>query len=203
MRAPLLACVIAALALAAAADAAPAPTAHDRALAAQLNAKVSTFRSISSNTAPADNPLEKCAVFHGDPKQALGALFVMIPVFLTQIVDEYGPQIRQLRETLRTMKPDSPLFRRWLAAEEGNISLLLQFDNHGKKVDLCTAVKVLLDKTSTDADVYRVTGIHIALIGRLFGSSQSQTLTKLNPQMRAFFLAAGISGADADALTSN
>ena len=69
------------------------------------------------------------------------------------------------------MHPHSPLFRRWLAAEGQNFSLLLRFDNHGKKVDLCTAVKVLLDKTSTDADVYRVIGIHTALIGRLFGST--------------------------------
>ena len=60
-------------------------------------------------------------------------------MFLTEIVNDYGPQIRDLRATVVAMHPHSPLFRRWLTAEAQTFSLLLQFDNHGKKVDLCQA----------------------------------------------------------------
>jgi hypothetical protein len=195
---------LAALALAGpAAAAAPKPDAHDRALVKQLNDKVTTFRNIASGTQNGGNSLGKCAQFKGDPQQALGAVFVLIPVFLAEIVNEYGPQIRDLRDTIAAMHPDSPLFARWLAAEQQTFSLLLQFDNHGKKVDLCQAAKVMLDKHSTDADIYRTIGIHTMLIGRLFGSSASSTVNKLNPQMRAFFVAAGLTPADAKVLTSS
>jgi hypothetical protein len=193
-----------ALVLAAAAAAATArPDAHDRALAAVLNAKVTTFRNIAAGTQTGGNSLQKCAQFKKDPQLALGAVFVLIPVFLTEIVNDYGNEIRDLRETVVTMHPHSPLFRRWLTAEGQTFSLLLQFDNHGKKVDLCRAAAVLLNKRSTDADIYRVTGIHTALIGRLFGSTASQTVNTLNPKMRTFFVAAGLKPADAKILTSS
>jgi hypothetical protein len=192
-----------ALALAGTADAAAArPDAHDRALAAALNAKVTTFRNIAAGTANGDDSLQKCAQFKNDPQQALGAMFVLIPVFLTEIVNDYGPEIRDLHATVVAMRPHSPLFHRWLTAEGQTFSLLLQFDNHGKKVDLCRAAAVLLDKRSTDADIYRTIGIHTVLIGRLFGSTASETVNKLNPQMRTFFVAAGLKPADAKILTS-
>jgi hypothetical protein len=195
---------LAALALAGPGSAATArPDAHDRALAVQLNDKVTTFRNIAAGTQNGGNSLGRCAQFKNDPQQALGAVFVLIPVFLTEIVNDYGPQIRDLRDTVVAMHPDSPLFARWLTAEGQTFSLLLQFDNHGKKVNLCRAADVLLDKTSTDADIYRVTGIHTVLIGRLFGSSASETVNKLNPRMRAFFVAAGLKPADAKILTSS
>ena len=202
MRAALVTLAALALAGTAAAAAAAKPDAHDRALVAQLNDKVTTFRSIAAGTQNGGNSLEKCAQFKNDPQQALGAVFVLIPVFLAEIVNDYGPQIRDLRDTVAAMHPHSPLFRRWLTAEGQTFSLLLQFDNHGKKVDLCQAAKVLLDKTSTDADIYRTIGIHTVLIGRLFGSTSSQTVNRLNPQMRAFFVAAGLKPADAKILTS-
>jgi hypothetical protein len=101
------------------------------------------------------------------------------------------------------MHPDSPLFARWLSAEASSLSLLLQFDNHGKKVDLCAAASVLLDKKSGDADVYRVTGLHLTTIAQLFSSKASATLQKLNPQMQKFFVAAGLSPAGAKTLTSS
>lgn len=202
MRAALL--VLAALALAGTAAAAPAkPDAYDRALVKQLNDKVTTFRQIAAGTQNGGNSLQKCAQFKNDPQQALGAVFVLIPVFLAEIVNDYGPQIHDLRDTIAAMQPHSPLFRRWLVAEGQTFSLLLQFDNHGKKVDLCQAAKVLLDKKSTDADIYRTIGIHTALIGLLFGSTSSQTVNKLNPQMRTFFVAAGLKPADAKVLTSS
>jgi len=193
---------LAALAFAGAAAGAAKPDAHDRTLAAQLNDKVTTFRSIAAGTQNGGNSLEKCAQFKNDPQQALGAVFVLIPVFLAEIVNDYGPQIRALRATVAAMHPHAPLFRRWLTAEGQTFSLLLQFDNHGKKVDLCRAAAVLLNKRSTDADIYRTIGIHTVLIGRLFGSTSSQTVSRLNPQMRAFFVAAGLKPADAKILTS-
>jgi hypothetical protein len=198
------ACVaLTALALAGTAAAATLrPDAHDRALAAELNEKVTTFRNIAAGTENGGNSLQKCAQFKNDPQQALGAVFVLIPVFLTQIVNDYGPEIRDLRGTVASMHPHSPLFARWLDAEGQTFSLLLQFDNHGKKVNLCQAAKVLLDQRSTDADIYRVIGIHTVLIGRLFGSTASQTVSKLNPQMRTFFVAAGLNPDDAKILTS-
>jgi hypothetical protein len=198
------ACVaLTALALVGAAAAATVgPDAHDRALAAELNEKVTTFRNIAAGTENGGSSLQKCAQFKNDPQQALGAVFVLIPVFLTQIVNDYGPEIRDLRDTVASMRPHSPLFARWLDAEGQTFSLLLQFDNHGKKVNLCRAAKVLLDQRSTDADIYRVIGIHTVLIGRLFGSTASQTVSKLNPQMRTFFVAAGLTPSDAKILTS-
>ena len=182
--------------------AAPSPDAHDRTLAAQLNAKVTTFRQISKGASQSDTSLNKCAAFKNDPKQALAAVFLLIPVFLTEVVNDYGQQVGELRDTMAAMHPDSPLFRQWLAAEGRAVSLLLKFDNHGKRVDVCAAAKVLLDKHSTDADVYRVIGIHTNLIGELFGSTANQTVSKLNAPMRAFFVAAGLSPADAKTLTS-
>ncbi len=136
-------------------------------------------------------------------KQAFTALFLLVPVFLAEVVNEYGPQIRDLQATIGAMHPHSPLFRQWLAAESQAVGLMLQFDNHGKKVDYCEAAKVLLAKGSTDADIYRVTGLHAVMLAKLFGSKASSTVTRLNPSMRAFFVAAGLSAAQAQALTSS
>ena len=58
-------------------------------------------------------------------------------------------------------------------------------------------------KKSTDADIYRVTGLHGTAIAQLFANSSSAALKTLNPQMRAFFVAAGLSPADAKILTSS
>lgn len=186
------------------ARAAASPDAHDRALAATLIAKAKTFQKLGGATSQgASSSLEHCPAFKKDPQKALSAFFLLIPVFLAEVVHDYGPQISDLRDSLDGMHPDSPLFRSWLTAESGSLSLLLQFDNHGKKVDLCEAANVLLAKTPSDADVYRVTGLHLATIGRLFSSKASASLQKLNPQMQKFFVAAGLSAADAKTLTSS
>jgi hypothetical protein len=60
----------------------------------------------------------------------------------------------------------------------------------------------MLDKKSTPADVQRVLGIDPSLIAVLFQSPAGAALAGLNPQMRAFFIAAGLSKADAKILTS-
>ncbi len=182
----------------------PAPDAHDRALAAQLNQQAKTFRGIAGGTSQASqDSLDGCAPFKKDPSAAFSAFFLMIPVFLAEVVNQYGSQIRGLRSSLATMHPDAPLFRKWLAAEIGSLDLLLGFDNHGKKVDLCAAAQVMLDKKSTDADIFRVTGLHGTAFAQLFANTSSGALKTLNPQMRTFFVAAGLSAADAKTLTSS
>jgi hypothetical protein len=117
-------------------------------------------------------------------------------------VNDYGPQLRELQQMLLGMNPHAGLFRRWTAAEAKSFGLLLRFDNHGKKIDLCDAATVMLDKKSTPADVQRVLGIDPSLIAVLFRSPAGAALAGLNPQMRAFFIAAGLSKADAKILTS-
>jgi hypothetical protein len=100
------------------------------------------------------------------------------------------------------LHPHSALFRSWTAAEARDLALILKFDNHGKKIDLCQAAAVMLDKKTTPADIRRVIGIDPALIALLFQRPVSKTLTHLNPKMRAFFVAAGLPAADAKTLTS-
>ena len=100
--------------------------------------------------------------------------------------------------------PDSTLFRSWVGAEQKNLELILAFDNHGAKIDLCRAATVMLDKSSTADDVQKVLGIDPSLIARLFSSGSSAagaSLTRLNPRMRTFFVAAGLSRKDAAILT--
>jgi hypothetical protein len=184
--------------------AAPSPDAHDRALAAQLNARAKTFRNIASATSQqSQDSLDRCPVFRKNPQDALSAFFLLIPVFLSEIVNDYGSEITDLRDAMTAMSPDSPLFRKWLTAETGNLTLLLQFDNHGKKVDLCKAAAVLLDTKSTGDDIFHVTGLRTTVIAQLFSNEASAAVTKLNPQMRPFLVAAGLSAADAKTLTSS
>ena len=196
---------LAALTAGAAFAAAPKPDAHDRALARALAAKVKTFREIAAQTRGNDSfkqSLDRCPVVKKNPSQAFAAVFAILPALLTELVNDYGPVLRDLRQTLLAMHPHAALFRRWTAAEAKNFDLILQFDNHGKKVDLCEAATVMLDRKSTAADVHRVLGIDPSLIAKLFRAGASSTATRLDPQMRAFFVAAGLSAKDAKTLTS-
>lgn len=204
-RALAAAAALAAVLAAAALGAAPKPDAHDRALARQLDAKVQTFRDIAAKEGVSDSlkhSLDRCPVLQKDPGQAFAALFALLPALLTEIVDDYGPELRGLRQTIAGMHPHAPLFRSWLAAEGQSFALILRFDNHGKKIDLCKAATVMLDKESTAADIQRILGIDPSLIAVLFQSPASAKLSKLNPKMRAFFVAAGLPAADAKTLTS-
>jgi hypothetical protein len=195
-----------ALVLAAAAPAAaPRPDAHDRALARHLDAKVKTFRDIASQTGGANDlkqSLNRCPLLKKDPGQAFAALFALLPALMTQLVNDYGPQLRDLHGTMARMHPHSKLFRSWLGAEGQSLALILRFDNRGKKIDLCEAATVMLDKKTTAADIQRTLGIDPALIAELFQSSASAKLTKLDPPMRTFLVRAGLSKADAKTLTS-
>jgi hypothetical protein len=204
-RALAIAVAVAALTAGTALGAAPRPDAHDRALARALAAKVKTFREIAAQTDNSDfkQSLNKCPVIKKDPKEAFAALFALLPALLVELVNDYGPELRGLQGTLDDMHPHSALFAKWKAAQAANFGLILQFDNHGQKIDLCEAATVMLDKKSTAADIRRVLGIDPALIAKLFTSGgASSTATKLDPQMEKFFVAAGLSAKDAKTLTS-
>jgi hypothetical protein len=198
----------AAVAASAAVAAAPKPDAHDRALAGRLGAQVTAFRAITAKShddGSLQKSLDNCATFKKNPQQAFAAVFVLLPVLLADVVDQYKPQLTALHETLTEMHPHALLFRKWLGAETRNFALILQFDNHGQKIDFCRAATVLLSKKSTAQDIRKAIGIDPALIGKLFSSGSSAagaTATRLDPKMRKFFVAAGISVKNAKALTT-
>ena len=199
-----LVAAVAAIMAGSASAAAPKPDAHDRALAARLDAKVQTFKEIAARTAGSSSlqqSLDQCAFMKKDPGQAFAALFAILPALLTQLVNDYRPELQGLHRTVLAMHPHSGLFKKWVSAEGQSFALILRFDNHGKKVDLCEAATVMLDKKSTADDIHRLLGIDPSLVAQLFQSPASATLTKLNPKMRTFFVAAGLSPADAKALT--
>ena len=203
-----LICATAALALglvAAAMPAAPAkPDPHDRALAQQLSAKVTAFRRIVTKSgAGLQKSIDTCPIAKKDPSQAFALVFAAVPALFTEIVTDYKPQIVALRDTAAAMHPDAPVFTTWLTALGKSFDFLLEFDNHGKSVDICKAATVLLDKHSTAADIQRVLGIDPALIGQLFTNKPQSLLTKLEPRMTAFFIAAGLSKKNAQILTSS
>jgi hypothetical protein len=137
-----------------------------------------------------------------DPGQELAAAFALLPVELIEIVNEYGPQLRDLQQGLLGMHPHSSLFSRWTAGVAAYFAQILQFDNHGKKVDVCEAATVMLDKKSTAADLHRVLGIDPSLIAKLFKHPASSVPTELADRMQRFFVAAGLSKEDAETLTS-
>jgi hypothetical protein len=205
--ATLLAVLVTALGVAGAAEAAAAkPDAHDRALALQLNHRVTVFRAIAAkaNGGDTQSSLDNCAVIKKDPSKAFAAAIAILPAMLVQLVNEAKPELTQVHDMLAGMHPDSKLFRNWVGAERSNLEVILSFDNHGAKIDLCQAATVMLSKSSTADDVHRVLGIDPALIAKLFSggsSSGSADLTRLNPQMRKFFVAAGLSPKDASTLT--
>ena len=202
MRAVLV--LLSVLALAGVASAA-APDAHDRALVRKLAAQANTFSALASKSNSNDDALKKCAFLKQNPSQAFAAAIALLPALLIQVVSEFKPQFVKLRGVLAAMRPDSTLFAQWAGAEVKSLDLLLKFDNHGKKIDLCKAAEVMLSKTSTSKEIRAVLGIDPALIAKLFASGTSgasATLTKLNPKMRKFLVAAGLTSKQAKALTS-
>ena len=211
IRVTLLAAAVAAAAVLAAPAApapAPVPDAHDRALIAKLDTKVTTFRKLAAergDDSKVDESLKTCPAVQKDPSQAFGAVLVLLPALLAELVNEYRPQLTEVHDTLTAMRPHSPLFRQWVTAEGQSFGLILQFDNHGKKIDYCDAATVLLNKKSTAADIRNAIGVDPALIGKLFSTDSStagKTLERVNPKMRRFFRAAGVSPANATALTT-
>ena len=167
-----------------------------------------TFRAIAKRADRGTKritSLDHCAAVR-TPSQAFAAVIALLPAVLIDLVNEIKPQLLGLRRTLAGMRPHSRLFGRWLAAVEQNLSLILRFDNHGKKIDYCRAAKVMLAKSSTAHDIERVLGIDPALVALLFrggSSAPGQTLQSLNAKMRVFLVAAGLSRHQAATLTSS
>ena len=184
--------------------AAPKPDAHDRALVKRLGATVAAFQTIASKTRD-DNGLQKtlnnCPAIKQDPSQAFAAIFAILPALLVDVVNQFRPLVVGVQGTLSGMHPHSGLFRSWLAAEQQVFSLILRFDNHGKKIDYCEVVAVMLDKKATAKDVRGVLGIDPATVSTLFNSKASANVQRLNPPMRTFLIAAGMSRKQAAALT--
>lgn len=180
------------------------PDAHDRGLARQLDRKVSAFRAIAGKGGSTETKsLDNCPYLKQHPKQAFAAAFALLPALLAEVVNTYKPEIVGLQATLTGLHPDSPLFTQWLSAMNDDFSLILTFDNHGKKIDLCQAAVVMLDKKSTAADIERVTGLAPGQFADLFTSPVTAKLTKLNTEMQTFFIQAGLPAKDAATLTSN
>jgi hypothetical protein len=198
-RALIVVALLALLAASFAAASTPKPDAHDRALAQQLAAKVASLRKLTSTTNSGDDRITKelkgCKALGKTPADSFAVFFAMLPVLLIDLVNEIRPILLDIRNTLAGMHPHDAVFRRWLAAEGAGVGQILSFDNHGKKIDYCAAARVLLAKSPSDAQIRAVLGVDPAKIKSLFsgGSTQaSETVKKLNPQMRVFFIAAGV-----------
>jgi hypothetical protein len=184
--------------------AAPNPDAHDRALVKRLGDTVAAFQAIASKTRDDDGlqkTLDNCPVIKKDPSQAFAAIFALLPVLLIDVVNQFRPVVVGVQGTLKGMHPHSQLFRSWLAGQQRVFNLILRFDNHGKKIDYCEAARVMLDKKATAGEIRGVLGIDPATISTLFNSKASAAVQRLNPQMRAFLIAAGMSRKQATTLT--
>jgi hypothetical protein len=198
-RALIVVALLALLAASFAAASTPKPDAHDRALAQQLAAKVASLRKLTSTTNSGDDRITKelkgCKALGKTPADSFAVFFAMLPVLLIDLVNEIRPILLDIRNTLAGMHPHDAVFRRWLAAEGAGVGEILSFDNHGKKIDYCAAARVMLAKNPSDAQIRAVLGVEPAKIKSLVsgGSTQaSETVKKLNPQMRVFFIAAGV-----------
>lgn len=206
MRRVLVALMIAGLvAVSAAAAVTSRPDAHDRAIAHALAAKVAQLEKVTKASNLTDERIKKqvaaCKGIGKTPADSFAVVFAMLPVLLIEVVNEVRPQLVDLRTTIDGWHPHSDLFRRWLDAEKATFDQILAFDNHGKKIDICAAAKVMLAKKPTDAQITAVLGISPTQLKALFSSSTSKTVDKLNPAMRTFLLAAGIPRAVAVKLT--
>jgi hypothetical protein len=197
-----LAVLVLALAASSSATAATRPDAHDTALAKRLAAQVTALSKLSGVTDNGDeklnDDLKGCKGLGTSPGDSFAVVFAMLPVLLIEGVNELRPQLLRVRAVIAPMRPHADLFRRWLAAEQAGLDEILAFDNHGKKIDYCAAAKVMLAKTPRDADVRAVLGVSLAQIQSLFSNTSASAkagavLKKLNPQMRTFLLAAGVS----------
>ena len=184
--------------------AAPSPDAHDRALVKRLGDTVTAFQAIASTTQDdtgLQKTLDNCPVIKKDPSQAFAAMFALLPVLLIDVVNQFRPLVVGVQGTLKELHPHSGLFRSWLAGQQRVFDLILRFDNHGKKIDYCEAARVMLDKKATAKDIRGVLGIDPATISTLFNSKASAAVQRLNPQMRAFLVSAGMSRKQAITLT--
>jgi len=220
--------LVAALASAEAVQAA-APDAHDRALAAALDARVATFRAFDTASFGASEskalhscvPLEKGLL---KDKGSLGkafsgiltaALDLALPLTI-DLADRYESELSSLRVALTAMHPDSTLFGQWRTAELRSLNLFLGFANHAQLVDPCSAATYMqglakISKAGMAAalvDFQSKVGISLAQFQRLAPSFYSNSdpataLSSLAQRMGAFFVAAGLDAKDAGVLSSS
>jgi hypothetical protein len=196
--------VVAAGVLAGTAAGARTPDGHDRALMARLEAKVQLYAGLGSSTAAADSKVKQCAFVKQDPSKEFAASFAVVPVYLIEFVTKFKGPFLDIQRTLVSMHPHDDLFRRWVAAERAEVSFLLRFDNGGKAVDVCKAAQLLMQKQPPPAEVRAVLGIDPALVPQAFlrALPTKSPLSKLNPPMRVFLIAGGVSKKHAEQLTS-
>ena len=190
-------------ALAATASAARAPDMHDRALMAQLEAKVAEYHTLGKSKS-LDDSLEKCSFVKGDPSKAFAAAFAALPALVAELVHRYRAVFDDINQTLTSMSPDDAVFRRWVAAMRTDVVFLLRFDNGGKKIDLCRAADAVLHKRV--ADFSRIVGLPASLVVQFYSrevGGQTSALKRLNAQMRPFLIAGGVSRAHAVQLTGD
>jgi hypothetical protein len=198
--------LIAAAVLTPVALAAPVPDSHDRVLMAQLEAKVAQYERLGSNSSSdIDALMSKCGLAKKDPAQAFKVAFALLPVAAIELVQRYRGPFVDIRQTLGSMHPHSALFRSWVAAELRELDFLLRFDNGGKRIDPCKAAQVMLSEHPTAAQIKSTLGVDPVLLAQLVARSttgHASDLKQLDPPMRKFFLAGGVSPKHADALTS-
>jgi hypothetical protein len=198
----LLVVVLAAGVLVAPAGAVRAPDAHDRALMSRLEAKVQEYEALGPSSNVTDSTVAQCAFVKKDPAKGFAAAFAVLPVDVIELVTRFRGPFRDIQRTLLSVDPHDGLFRRWVAAERAEVALLLSFDNGGKTIDVCHAARLLMEKHPPPAEVREVLGINPSLVPLLFRRTSTSPLSKLNPAMRAFFIAGGVSKKHAEALTT-
>ena len=204
------------------------PDAHDRTLSAALDSRVAFFGSIDTTAFGSGEaralrscvPLEKGLL---KDKKNVGAAFagVLTSAFelalplTVDLADRYGTQLLALRQTLQAMHADSPLFRRWITAELRSLNLILSFTSHGRQVAPCAVAVYLQGLTRSSkaqlknyaARFAQQTGVSLATYERLAPEFYSNAnplgaLTRLEPSMVAFFVAAGLSSKNATVISS-
>jgi hypothetical protein len=180
------------------------PDAHDRALMARLEAKVQLYAGLGSSSAAADSKVKQCAFVKHDPSKELSASLAVVPVDVIEAVTKFKKPFLDIQRTLVAMHPHDGLFRRWVAAERAELAFLLRFDNGGKVIDVCAAAQLLMQKQPPPAEVRAALGIDPALVPQAFlrALTTKSPLSKLNPPMRVFFIAGGVSKKNAEQLTS-
>jgi hypothetical protein len=171
---------------------------------ARLEAKVQLYAGIGSPSGAADSKVKQCAFVKQDPSKEFAASFALVPVDVIESVTKLKRPLLDMQRTLVSMQPHDDLFRRWVSAERAELAFLLRFDNGGKAIDVCKAAQLLMQKQPPPAEVRAALGIDPALVPQAFlrALTTKSPLSKLNPPMRAFFIAGGVSKKNAEQLTS-
>jgi hypothetical protein len=190
-------------ALASTASAARVPDAHDRALMAQLEAKVAEYHTVGKSTS-VDHSLEKCSFVKGDVSKAFAATIAALPAIVAQLVHRYRAAFDDIEQTLASMRPDDAVFRRWVAAMHDDVAFLIRFDNGGKKIDLCRAADAVLHNRVSEFS--QVLGLPASLVKRFLTrelGGQGAALKRLDTEMRPFLIAGGVSPEHAGEMTDD